>query len=172
MTSSTATVAAPLVARPTLENSIWYGSALVTFLATEAMTDGAFTLQRMRLARGFAPPAPHKHGPECFYILSGEVRFWVGTAEVVASAGDFVRTLPDVWHTLQVESDEADFLVIFAPPSLAGFFRALGRPAEELRLPDGRVGPPDPARVLAAGTRYGITFSAPGTPPSEIPNLP
>lgn len=166
------TVAEPLVTRPSLDNSTWYGSALISRLATGATTGGRYAVQTFRSGRGFAPPAPHRHGPEDFYILSGQVRFWVAEREVVAGAGDLVRTVPDVWHTLQVESDEAEILMIFSPPGLEGFFETLGRPAEALELPGGRVGPPDPNRLREIGPRFGIEFAPPGTTPADIPNLP
>jgi quercetin dioxygenase-like cupin family protein len=160
-----------LYARPNLENSIWYGSALISFLATSEMTDGRYSLQVMRITKGFAPPAPHRHGPEDFYILRGQVRFWVGDQELVAASGDFVHTLPGVWHTFQVESDEAEMLLIFAPSGLEGFFQELGRPAEALELPGGRIGPPDPNRLRALGPKYGIEFSPPGTTVRDISAL-
>ena len=162
---------APILARPTLENSTWYGSALFSLLATSEMTGGHDTLQRGRIQKGFAPP-PHRHGPEDFYVISGQVRFWVGDQEVVATAGDFVRTLPGVWHTFQAESDEAELLLIFSPPGFEGFFRELGRTAEALELPGGRVGPPDPSRLRALAPKYGIGFSPPGTTPYDIGKLP
>jgi hypothetical protein len=124
------------------------------------------------MGRGFAPPAPHRHGPEDFYILRGQVRFWVANEEVLASEGDFVRTLPGVWHTLQVESDEAEFLVLFSPPGMEGLFQELSKPTEALELPAGRVGPPDPDRLRAAGAKYGIEFSPAGTTPRDMSTLP
>src|SRR5579864_8568247 len=172
MQTSTETTQLPIIAQPTLENSVWYGSALLSFLATAEMTGGHYTIQRMRLGRGFAPPAPHRHGPEDFYILRGQVRFWVADKEVVATEGDFVRTLPGVWHTLQVESDEAEVLLIFSPPGMEAFFRELSKPAEALELPAGRVGPPDPDRLRAAGAAYGIEFAPPGTTPRDMSTLP
>lgn len=162
----------PIFARPGLENSIWYGSAVISLLATPEMTGGRYALQIGHIQKGFAPPAPHRHDPEDFYILSGQVRFWVADKEVLATKGDFVRTLPGVWHTFQVESDEAEMLMIFSPPGLEGFFQELGRPAEALELPAGRVGPPDPNRVRTIGSKYGIEFAPPGTTPQDIPKLP
>jgi quercetin dioxygenase-like cupin family protein len=172
MPSPVETDRAPLLARPTLENSVWYGSMLMSVLATAEMTGGRYSVLRMRMQKGFAPPAPHRHGPEDFYILRGQVRFWVGEQEVVATTGDFVRTQPGGWHTLQIESDEAELLAIFSPPGLEGFFRELGRPAEALELPGGRVGPPDANRLRALAPTYGIEFSPPGTTPQDIGKLP
>src|SRR5579872_6228651 len=100
---------------PAPANSIWYGSALITFLATAEMTGGSYSMLHWRMTKGFAPPAPHRHGPEDFRILRGAVRFWVGDDELVAEAGDYVRTVPGGWHTLQAETDEVELLAIFAP---------------------------------------------------------
>ena len=172
MTTPADTAQTSIFARPSLENSIWYGSALISVLATAEMTGGRYTLLHWRMQRGFTPPAPHRHGPEDFYIIRGQVRFWVAGDELLATDGDLVRTPPGVWHTLQAESDEAEFLLLCAPAGMEGFFRELGRPAEALELPAGRVGPPDPARLLALGPKYGIEFSPPGTTPRDMDKLP
>jgi quercetin dioxygenase-like cupin family protein len=163
---------AALLASPALENSVWYGSALISFLVTGEMTDGRYSVQRWHAAGGFAPPAPHRHGPEDFYILRGEVRFWVGEDELLARAGDFVRTVPGGWHTLRFESDEVEMLAVFAPAGLEGFFRELGRPAQAMELPGGRIGPPDPERLRELAPKYGIEFAPPGTTPADIGTLP
>ena len=48
----------------------------------------------------------------------------------------------------------------------------LGRPAEAMELPGGRVGPPDPERLRALGPQYGIEFAPPGTTAQDIDTLP
>ena len=78
---------APNFTRTALDNSIWYGSALITTLARGETTGGHYSLLAWRLARGFAPP-PHRHGPEDFYITRGVIRFWVADRELVAVGGD------------------------------------------------------------------------------------
>jgi quercetin dioxygenase-like cupin family protein len=157
---------------PSTANSIWYGSALITFLATAEMTGGNYSMIHWWMTKGFAPPAPHRHGPEDFQILRGAVRFWVGTDELVAEAGDYVRTIPGGWHTLQAETDEVEMLAIFAPAGLEGFFRQLGTPAEAMELPGGRVGPPEPDELRALAPKYGIEFAPPGTTVADIATLP
>jgi Cupin domain len=124
------------------------------------------------MARGFAPPAPHRPGPEDFYILRGQLRFWVADQQVVAGAGDLVRTPPGIWHTFQVESDEAEFLVLFTPGGMEGFFQQLGRPAVAMELPAGRVGPPDAARLRELGPSYGIEFAPAGMTAADMDRLP
>ena len=160
-----------LFTRPALENSIWYGTALITILATSETTEGHYSMLAWRLGKGFAP-VPHHHGPEDFYIIRGKLRFWVGEEELVAEGGDLVRTDPNMWHTFQVESDEAEFLTLFSPPGLEGFFLELGSPAAAMELPAGRVGPPDINRLRELAPKYGIVFSAPGTAPQDIGKLP
>jgi len=172
MTTLPDTTGLPVFAQPRLENSTWYGSLLVSLLATPEMTGGRYSLQVARGGKGFAPPAPHRHGPEDFYILSGQVRFWVAREEILANAGDYVRTLPGVWHTLQIESDEAAILQIFSPPGLEELFQQMGKPAETMELPAGRVGPPDADRLRAFGLTHGIEFAPPGTTPQDIGRLP
>lgn len=172
MTIATEHGAGQAVARPDLAHALWYGSALINVLATAETTGGSYGLLRWRMTKGFTPPAPHRHGPEDFYLLRGRLRFWVGDQELVATDGDLVRTPPGVWHTFVVESEEAEFLLLFAPAGMEGFFRELGRPAAALELPAGRVGPPDPARVRALGPKYGIEFAPPGATPRDMPTLP
>lgn len=172
MTAPAGTASTSVIARPSLANSTWYGSALISFLATAETTEGRYALLAMRLQRGFTPPAPHRHGPEDFYIIRGQLRFWVGSDEIVATAGDLVRTPPGIWHTILVESDEAEFLVVFSPPGMEGFFRELSRPAEAMEPPAGRVGPPDPDRLRALGPKYGIEFAPPGTTYADTGRLP
>jgi quercetin dioxygenase-like cupin family protein len=172
MATTADTAHASTFTRPGLENSLWYGSALISFLATAEMTGGQYSLLRWRMQKGFTPPAPHRHGPEDFYILRGQLRFWMGDAEIVATDGDIVRTLPGVWHTFQVESDEAEFLIIFSPAGMENFFHTLGRPAEAMELPAGRVGPPDAERLRALAPQYGIELAPPGTTPRDMDKLP
>jgi len=159
----------PLLTRPALENSIWYGSALITVLATSEMTGGHYGMLAWRMGKGFAP-VPHRHGPEDFYIIRGKIRFWVADRELVAVGGDLVRTM-DKWHTFQVESDEAEFITLFTPAGLEGFFLELGRPAAAMELPAGRAGPPDPNRLRELAPKYGAEFAHPGTVPQDIRKL-
>lgn len=154
-----------------LENSIWYGTALITILATSEMTGGHYSMLAWRMGKGFAP-VPHRHGPEDFYIIRGRVRFWVGDEELLAEGGDLVRPLPNVWHTFQVESDEAEFLTLFSPPGLEGFFLELGSPAAAMELPAGRIGPPDINRLRELAPKYGIVFAPAGTTPQDMGKLP
>jgi quercetin dioxygenase-like cupin family protein len=163
--------AAPLLTRPDLANATWYGSGLMSLLAAPAATGGRYALVRVRLQRAFTPP-PHRHGPEAFYILSGRVRFDIAEEEFVATPGDFVNVPPGTWHTFTVESDEAEYLLIAAPPGLEQLFWRAGRPAEALELPGGRVGPPDLALIRAVSAELGIELAPPGSSARALSQQP
>jgi quercetin dioxygenase-like cupin family protein len=63
--------------RPTVEMSTWYKGILVSHLATEKDTGGAFDLVMSRMRSGTEPP-PHIHEREheVFYVLEGELEVW------------------------------------------------------------------------------------------------
>src|SRR5215469_10928207 len=63
---------------PALSNSTWYKGILISEMAGIADNNGAFDLAIGRMGRGTEPP-PHVHSreDEFFYVLSGEIRFYV-----------------------------------------------------------------------------------------------
>ena len=64
---------------PALTNSTWYKGILVSQMAATADNNGAFDLVLSRMRPGTEPP-PHIHSreDEFFYVLSGEMRVYVG----------------------------------------------------------------------------------------------
>jgi hypothetical protein len=121
----------------------------------------------VRIQRAFTP-APHRHSPEAFYIIDGRLRFEVAGEEIIAGPGDLVNVPRDAWHTFTVESDEAEYLIMFSPPGIEQIFFRVGRPAAALELPAGRVGPPDLAQLQAIASELGIETAPPGTSTNEL----
>lgn len=151
----------PLSTHPTLDNSVWYGNALVSLLASAEATGGRYALVYMRNQRGFTPP-PHRHGPEACYVLRGRLWFDIAGTEIIATAGHLVNVPPSVWHAFRVESDEAEYFLTFSPPGMEQLFFRAGTPAGALEPPAGRAGPPDLAQIQAIATELGIETAAPG----------
>jgi mannose-6-phosphate isomerase-like protein (cupin superfamily) len=63
-------------------------------------------------------PDPHIHRTfsESFYMLSGTVRFYDGSAWVEATEGDFLYVPKGGIHAFSADSDEpASMLILFAP---------------------------------------------------------
>jgi hypothetical protein len=100
------------------------------------------------------------------------VRFAIAGEQFVASAGDFVNVPPGTWHTFTVESGEAEYLLIAAPPGPERLFWRAGQLAEALELPGGRIGPPDLALVRAVAAEVGIELDLPGSSAKALSQQP
>ena len=76
---------------PSLEISTWYKGILITQLAGEVDTGGAFDLVVSKMRKGTEPP-PHVHSREheFFYVLAGKLKVYVEGAILQAEAGDCV----------------------------------------------------------------------------------
>lgn len=112
-----------------------------------------------------APPNRHPGESESFFVLSGELDFMLEGAGRRLGAGDHVVIPEGGLHAFQAIGPEpARILVMNAPGHMhVRFFTELGRPVpDSTATPAPLDGPPDIARVLAAGTAVGMTFPAPG----------
>ncbi|HEX3782180.1 MAG TPA: cupin domain-containing protein [Pseudonocardiaceae bacterium] len=97
------------------------------------LEDGATTGHRLGI--GEITLAPHTEGPpqhrhaehdEGFYVVSGAVRFTVGTTVHEASAGTLVMVPPGAPHTFANPGDEpAVLLNTFTPDHYVRYFRDL-----------------------------------------------
>jgi mannose-6-phosphate isomerase-like protein (cupin superfamily) len=78
----------------------------VHYLATGASTGGLFGLYRWSMGPGKGGADPHFHRTmaESFYILTGTVRIFDGTAWSDAQAGDFMHVPPGGIHAFSNES--------------------------------------------------------------------
>jgi quercetin dioxygenase-like cupin family protein len=104
----------PLVAVPDLVGP----AASTTFLAPGSLTRRQFGIFRRDMQPRAGGPDPHIHRTfsESFYMLSGTVRFYDGSAWVEATAGDFLYVPKGGIHAFSADSDEpASMLILFAP---------------------------------------------------------
>ena len=78
--------------KPTIENSVHYIAHTFSFLSTGNDTGGAFSLIHCYFRKGFtAPPHYHKLEDESFYLLEGEIDFYVGEKKVKATCRRIYR---------------------------------------------------------------------------------
>jgi hypothetical protein len=105
-------------------------------------------------------------GVRWFYVLEGEVTFWVGGEVIVATVGTFVYGPRDIAHTFIVTSDDAGFLLVTEPGDFAGFMRAAGQPAPSLEYPPPPDSPPDIEALARLAASYGIDIVGPPGIPS------
>ncbi|MFI7874776.1 cupin domain-containing protein [Streptomyces salinarius] len=117
-------------------------------------TRGVVSVARLTMRRADAPPLHvHSHEDESWVVLSGRLRFWVGSASLDAcevhdaGPGAYVFGPRSVPHTFQPLTTTAEVLVINNPGAIEGYFRSVGHAdaRHDLDHVDGL-------------TRYGVTL--------------
>jgi quercetin dioxygenase-like cupin family protein len=140
----------------------WFLGGLTTIKASSDQTDGRVAVTENSAPRGYGSPLHvHRKEDEWFYVLSGELTFWIDGRVITAPAGSFVYGPRDVPHTFTVTSDEARFLLVVEPAGLEDFIRDLSIPAESLTLPPASVQPPAMDAMMAAAAEHGIEILGP-----------
>ena len=125
-----------LLQRPTIETSVHYMAHTFSFLSTGRETGGAFSLMHCYFRKGFtAPPHYHKLEDESFYLLEGEIDFYISDKKVKASAGEFVVLPRNIPHHFELVTETAKALMLITPAGFEIFFREFGQPAQTLDLP-------------------------------------
>ena len=137
--------------------ALWFADALVTYKATGAETGGGLTVAEVRAPRGAGSPR-HRHSneDEAWYVIEGELTFWLGDEERTVGAGDFVFGPRDVDHRFRVDSEAARFLLLLTPAGFEEFTRACGWPATALTMPPADLPQREAALLLDAARRHQI----------------
>jgi quercetin dioxygenase-like cupin family protein len=149
--------------RQSLDHSVWYSGALMTFLATGEDTHGQFALIEAVGRRGNVPP-PHIHHreDEIFYILEGEIVFSVSGRTIKGTPGTMIFLPRDVRHEFTIESEQYRMLMLITPPGFEGWFREFSVPAPAMTLPpENEPAYDEVQRMLEAAPRYGLEFFLP-----------
>jgi len=125
------------------------------FKATKASTNGAFSLMERTLPPGGRTPPPHIHTncEEAFYVLDGEVEFFLGQKTLLGRKETFVLVPGGVAHTFgNAGTTPARLLVIHAPAMDAYF--------EELQVLWSGELPPSREDEIALMRRHGMAPAA------------
>src|SRR5215217_7312678 len=115
---------APYARRMSRESSLSYMDCLFSVLASSEQTEGRFGLMEMVAPKG-REPSRHLHytDDEGFYVLEGELIFYVGEEIYEASPGTFVFLPHGIPHSYTFETDVVRMLSIIAPGGLERHFR-------------------------------------------------
>lgn len=118
-------------------NSYWFLGSLMTLKASAETTQGAFSLIEQVAPVGFAPPLHIHHAEdEAFYILEGEITFFVGDQALPEVSGSYIYLPRDIPHAFYVGgSSPARLLQWTFPAGLEKFFVELGITTQDLVLP-------------------------------------
>jgi mannose-6-phosphate isomerase-like protein (cupin superfamily) len=101
----------------------------VTFKATSADTDGAYTLIEV-IDQPQAGPTLHLHQreDESFYILEGTFAFQIGDRALTATAGWFMTAPKGIPHSYKnIGTTPAKMLALFVPAGVENFFEDLSK---------------------------------------------
>jgi quercetin dioxygenase-like cupin family protein len=146
----------------------WWFGALATIKATGEQTGGRYSLVEILAPEGDGVYHVHHFEDEGFYILEGEMTFYIGEETIKAHPGSFLFGPKDVPHAFRVDSGPARLLFIFSPAGMEGFIRESSEPARTLDVPPQPEEPPDEAQMeqlAALAARYGGEILGP--PPNQ-----
>ena len=156
--------------RAEVGSSVWYLGNLFTILASSEDTGGRFALIEILAPKGTEPPRHvHHREDETFYVLEGEITFYIGDEIYAATPGTFVFAPRGIPHSWVVETDVVRKLVTLTPGGAEEHFRdpRFGEPARTPTLPPPPEGPPDVAALVADMERYGVEVVGPPGPPAQ-----
>jgi quercetin dioxygenase-like cupin family protein len=149
--------------RQSLERSVWYSGWLLTFLANGEETKGQFALMEQIARKGNVPPRHiHHREDETFYVVEGEMTFFIGNETIKATPGTMVFAPRDVAHSFTIDSEQVRILVMVAPAGAEGFFRECSVPAPSMTLPPPTETPyGEIQKMMALASTYGFEFVPP-----------
>lgn len=155
------TNAQPSLVGPDEGDAYWFLGALATIKASTESTGGHVAVIEHLAPRGHGSPLHvHTREDEWFYVLEGELTFWVDGEVSVASAGSFAYGPKGLAHTFIVSSELARFLLVTEPAGFERFTRALGEPADR-EIPPPATEPPDVEGLTKLATTFGLQILGP-----------
>ena len=154
--------------RASRESSVWYMGCLFTVLADSEETGGLYGLVETLAPKGAEPPRHiHNREDEAFYVLEGEVTFYIGDETYEATPGTFLPAPRGVPHSYTFETDVVRMLGLIAPGGFEEFFRPpqFSKPAQAPELPPPSEGPPDAPDLVATMEQFDLEVVGPPGPP-------
>jgi quercetin dioxygenase-like cupin family protein len=162
--------ASAVALQPGEGEALWFLGSLLTVKIGRKGSAGRVCAIEHLCPQGFGAPV-HRHSreDEWFYVLAGEMTFYIGEEVVEAPAGSFLYGPRGVPHSFTVDSPGgAQFLLVAEPADFEGFVIALSEPATARTLPPPSVQPPDLARLAAVAAEYGIEILGPPPAPRVL----
>ena len=145
--------------------ALWGDGLLATIKANGEQTDGRSSLVEILAPDGYGSGLHvHHREDEGFWILEGELTFYVGDQTTKAQPGSFLFGPKDVPHAFTVDSGPARLLFILSPAGFEDLLRDMGEPARALTLPPQPEAPPSEAemqQMAAIAAQHGVEFLGP-----------
>lgn len=143
----------------------WFMGDLFTYLVTGEESGGSYFTLEVIVGPGNGPlPHIHHDAEEQFYVVEGELTYWVGDQTFQVSAGDLVHIQRKTVHSFKNGPTYAKLLATFSPAGIEKFFQEIGEP-----VADRSDGPPPIteeiiARAMALESEYGLETLLPDHP--------
>jgi quercetin dioxygenase-like cupin family protein len=105
----------------------WFAECLFNFLVSGEESGGSYTTMELLI-----PPEKgaglhiHDNEEEQFYVLEGELTYWVGDQTIHMSAGSFVHIPRGTTHGFTNGDTPAKLLATFSPAGIEKFFQEMG----------------------------------------------
>src|SRR5579859_4066929 len=136
--------------------ALWHLGALLTFKALGEETNGQYwALEGLADHHMAVPLHAHTREDEIWYVVEGEIQFYIGDEVKTGGPGSFVYIPRNVPHTFKVRSATARWFGIGLPAGLDQWFFETGEPAKSLTLPPPPSAPPDVDAIVASLKAYG-----------------
>lgn len=133
----------------------------------QADSEGRFALVEALAFRTTEPALHiHHHEDEAWYVLDGQMTFYVGDEELEAPSGSFVFAPRGIVHTFTVDVEPTRVLVLASPAGFERFALELGDPATD-DSPPAELAVPSPEVLGPVAERTGSRSSGHRTAPAD-----
>jgi quercetin dioxygenase-like cupin family protein len=147
------------------QRTFWIGGQRQAVIVGGPETGNRYALSHSTVAvGGGALEHRHSHEAEAFYVITGTLRFSIGSQTVTLDKGAFLHAEPNQKYSFEaLGPDPAEVLILYAPAGLERFIAEAGiaDPADLAQAPQVFQRSIDEAGgVLAAAPAYGVTYTA------------
>jgi quercetin dioxygenase-like cupin family protein len=149
---------------------------LLSEMAGAADNNAAFDFVVSKMRPGTEPP-PHVHSREheFFYVLSGEMKFYVDGEVFQVTAGECMFLPRQKPHAFRIASKEIHAITVISPAGFNDALKKMGAPAERMELPTDvdtvTYANADLTETIKVLEQYGVRLLTPDEIQTEMPQL-
>jgi quercetin dioxygenase-like cupin family protein len=137
--------------------ALWFSGGLLTYKTTGDQTGGQLAIAEVLAPEGTGSPKHlHHHEDEAWYVIDGELTFFLDETQYPAGPGSFVFGPRRIEHRFEVTSPEARFLILVTPAGFEDFTRICGQPAASPTVPPPNLPPKDVQLLMEAARVQGL----------------